>query len=182
IYKESMRLTRLLDEILDLSALERGERDWDNVSFDPEAQIDRAVDVCSALARRRSMRIVMRERAGKVAVLGDADRLCQVLINLISNAIKYNNADDPVVEVRSGVGRNRYLIEVSDNGPGIPKSERRTIFEKFTRGQSGAATGLPGAGLGLAISRQIVSRMNGKLELLSGPGSGARFRITLQLA
>ena len=182
IYKESMRLTRLLDEILDLSALERGERDWDNVPFDPEAQIDRAVDVCSALARQRSMRIIVRERASKVTVLGDADRLCQVLINLISNAIKYNTADDPVVEVRSGVGRNRYLIEVSDNGPGIPKSERRTIFEKFTRGQSGAATGLPGAGLGLAISRQIISRMNGKLELLSGFGSGARFRITLPLA
>ena len=112
---------------------------------------------------------------------GEPDRLCQVLINLVSNAIKYNDATEPVVEVRSRIGRGRYLIEVADNGPGIPRAERKLIFEKFARGQSGGVTAPAGAGLGLAISRQLIERMNGKLELLPGTGQGACFRITLPL-
>ncbi len=87
---------------------------------------------------------------------GDADRLSQVLINLISNAIKYNDADEPVVEVRSRLSRGNFVVEVADNGAGIPRDERTLIFEKFARGAHGTAAA-PGAGLGLAISRQIIS-------------------------
>ncbi|HEY0920818.1 histidine kinase dimerization/phospho-acceptor domain-containing protein, partial [Devosia sp.] len=148
IHKESLRLTRLLDEILDLSALERGERGWDNVPIDPEASLDRAVEVCGALARQRGMELTVGGRAAQVQVDGDADRLSQVLINLISNAISYSDADDPVVEITSAVKGNSYMVEVMDNGPGIAKTERKLIFEKFFRGQHGAVTTQAGAGLG----------------------------------
>jgi signal transduction histidine kinase len=104
-----------------------------------------------------------------------------VLINLISNAIKYNDAAEPVVEVRSRGSRRAYIVEVIDNGPGIAREERSMMFEKFWRGASGAAAA-PGAGLGLAISRQIVSHMNGKLELVPIRSRGACFRITLPLS
>jgi Na+/proline symporter/nitrogen-specific signal transduction histidine kinase len=181
IHNESLRLTKLLDEILDLSALERGERSWDNAPIDAEAALDRAVAVCTALARQRNMRVVIGARAGTATVTGEADRLCQVLINLVSNAIKYNDAADPVVEIRSSAARKRYVIEVADNGPGISKSDRKLIFEKFARGEQGAASSPPGAGLGLAISREIITRMNGKLELVAGSGRGAHFRVTLPL-
>ena len=113
-------------------------------------------------------------------VSGESDRLCQVLINLISNAVKYNTADMPVVELRSSLQAGIYTVEVEDNGAGIPREDRNLIFEKFARGQH--AGGEAGAGLGLAISRQIIARMDGTLELVPGAGTGACFRVRLPLA
>ena len=109
---------------------------------------------------------------------GDADRLCQVFINLISNAVKYNDSDAPVIRVTSSVKGGSYVADIADNGPGIAKGERKLIFEKFARGQRGAAD-QSGAGLGLAISRQIVTRMNGSLDLVQGSLPGACFRVRL---
>jgi Na+/proline symporter/nitrogen-specific signal transduction histidine kinase len=181
IHQESLRLTKLLDEILDLSALERGERGWVNVPTDVEAALTRAVEVCDGLARQRGIRFEIGPRAGAAQVSGEADRLCQVLINLISNAIKYNDADDPVVQIRSSVGKRHHIIEIADNGPGIAPRDRRRIFDKFWRGNPMAGDGNPaGVGLGLAISRQIVARMDGSLELVPG-GRGACFRLKLPL-
>jgi signal transduction histidine kinase len=180
IYKESLRLTTLLDEILDLSALERGERGWENQPVDAEAALDQAVHVCDALARQRAMTVAFAERAPSATVAADPNRFSQVLINLITNAIKYNSTEDPVVTIRSGIEGDHYLVEVSDNGPGIAKADRDKIFDKFYRGlRHGSAQ--TGAGLGLAISREIVVRMDGTLELVPQPGRGACFRVTLPL-
>ncbi len=181
IHQESMRLTKLLDEILDLSALERGERTWQNAPVDAEDALNRALSVCDALLRQRGMKVELGERAHTTMVEGDADRLCQVFINLISNAVKYNDADTPIVRVSSSVRAGNYIVEVADNGPGIRKSESKFIFEKFWRGVSGSGD-QGGAGLGLAISRQIIARMNGVLELVQGPLPGACFRVRLPVA
>ncbi|ODT72924.1 MAG: sodium:solute symporter [Pelagibacterium sp. SCN 63-23] len=181
IHQESMRLTKLLDEILDLSALERGERTWQNAPVDAEDALNRALSVCDALLRQKGMVVELGERAHTTMVEGDADRLCQVFINLISNAVKYNDADKPVVRVSSSVRAGSYVVEVSDNGPGIGKAERKLIFEKFWRGVSGSGD-QGGAGLGLAISRQIIARMNGVLELVPGSMPGACFRVRLPVA
>ncbi|WP_193335894.1 sensor histidine kinase [Devosia beringensis] len=178
IHQESLRLTKLLDEILDLSALERGERAWDNAPIDAESALDRALRVCDALLRERGMRVEMGDRAQATMVEGDADRLCQVFINLVSNAVKYNDAAHGVVRVTSSVRAGSYIVDIADNGPGIPKRERKLIFEKFSRGEHGASD-QSGAGLGLAISRQIVARMNGTLDLVQGPLPGACFRVRL---
>jgi len=178
IHQESLRLTKLLDEILDLSALERGERAWDNVPIDAEAALDRALTVCEALLRQRGMKVEVGGRAQRTMVEGDADRLCQVFINLISNAVKYNDADAPLLRISSMVRAGSYMVEIADNGPGIGKRERKLIFEKFWRGP-GAAADHGGAGLGLAISRQIIARMNGALDLVQGPLRGACFRVRL---
>lgn len=178
IHQESLRLTRLLDEILDLSALERGERTWENVPIDAEGALERALTVCGALLSQRGMRVEFGGRARPTMVEGDSDRLCQVFINVISNAVKYNDAEKPLLHVTSAVRAGGYVVEIADNGPGIAKAERKLIFEKFSRGQRGAAD-QSGAGLGLAISRQIVARMNGSLDLVTGPLPGACFRVRL---
>ncbi|ODT65059.1 MAG: sodium:solute symporter [Pelagibacterium sp. SCN 63-23] len=178
IHQESLRLTKLLDEILDLSALERGERSWQNVPADAEEALNRAVAICDALLRQKGMKVEFGERAHTTMVEGDEDRLCQVFINLISNAVKYNDAAAPVVRVSSAVRSGSYVVEIADNGPGISKRERKLIFEKFWRGVGGAGDH-GGAGLGLAISRQIITRMNGTLELVPGPLPGACFRLRL---
>jgi signal transduction histidine kinase len=181
IHKESLRLTSLLDEILDLSALERGERAWENRPIDAEESLDQALRVCDALARQSNTQVEIGTRASAAYVKSDPDRLSQVLINLISNAIKYNGAIAPVVEVRSRLKRGAYIIEVKDNGIGIAEEERPRIFDKFYRGRLGETGPYAGAGLGLPISREIISRMDGVLELVSTDEDGACFRITLPL-
>ena len=127
------------------------------------------------------MRVEVVSRAAAGDVLAEADRLCQVLINLIANAIKYNSSPFPVVQIRSWRGAGQSWIEISDNGPGIPKAYRKNIFEKFVRAGNnewGTKSG-SGLGLGLNISHKIVQKMGGKLELIDGKLSGACFRLTL---
>ena len=181
IHRESLRLTTLLDEILDLSALERGERVWENRPTDPEEALDQALRVCDALARQSGTALCVGARATEARVLADPGRFCQVLINLISNAIKYNAASAPRVEVRSRTEGGNYVVEVADNGLGISEEERPRIFDKFYRGRRGEAGPHAGAGLGLPISREIILRMNGRLELVPGIDNGACFRVTLPL-
>ena len=130
---------------------------------------------------RTGIRFEIGPRATAATVNGEADRLCQVLINLISNAIKYNDADNPVVQIRSSAGKRYHTIEIADNGPGIAPRDRRRVFDKFWRGDPLGRDGSPaGVGLGLAISRQIVARMDGTLEL-TPTRRGACFRLKLPL-
>lgn len=182
IHEESLRLTKLLDEILDLSALERGEREWTNHAVNPEMSLDRALDVCAPLIRQADIALHAKERAKKVWINGDADRLAQVLINLINNAIKYNDSDPAELSVRSYVEDQFYLVDIADNGPGIAEVDARKIFDKFSRGGRKGDNDQSGAGLGLAISLQIIKRMQGELTLVQEGTSGACFRVRLPLA
>ncbi|MFC0278378.1 ATP-binding protein [Falsigemmobacter intermedius] len=185
IHQESLRLTRLLDEILDLSALEHGERDWLNRPIDGGAALARACDVCEALARPRNIHIHRAAKGPQVMVPGDPDRLAQVFINIIANAISHNRAPDPVVLVTAETKGDSWVVEISDNGSGIAPEFREAVFEKFLRltAAPGTAGGsLPGLGLGLSISSTILQKLGGQIDLVDGPLSGACFRITLPLA
>lgn len=179
IQNESLRLTRLLDGILDLNQTERNGADHDKIMFDPEAALDQAMESCEALARAAGVALKRSNRARGVVIFGNPDRLAQVFINLISNAIKYNTNSEPVVTVSSASRKGVYEARVSDNGPGIPESERAQIFEKFKRGSDQRQLGV---GLGLAISRQIVERFDGSLSLASSRSGGAEFIVRFSIA
>ena len=113
-------------------------------------------------------------------VRADRDRVVQVLVNLLSNAGKFTAPGTGVVRVATGVQDGLAWTSVTDNGPGIPAAEQAAVFEKFH--QSGSSTDRPaGTGLGLPISREIVRRSGGTLELRSAPGEGATFTFTLPL-
>jgi Na+/proline symporter/nitrogen-specific signal transduction histidine kinase len=180
IHQESQRLTKLLDEILDLSSLERGERERQSQPFAPDTEVARALDVCGALAHQRNVSLESDLGGGGAEILGDASWLRQVVINLVTNAIKYNDAAEPRVGLRTWTEPNRYVIEVADNGPGIPEDQRSRIFEKFVRARTASSSTQPGAGLGLAISRELTQQMGGTLDLLEAPGSGACFRLSFE--
>ena len=182
IHDESIRLTRLVDSMLDLSVLERGDPPWHISRFDPELSLESAIRACEGLAARSGIRILRGDRARGAQVEADGDRLSQVLINLISNAIKYNDKADGFVRIDSRVAGDRYEILVQDNGPGIQAEERERIFSEFLRGAAQARRPTPGAGLGLAISRQIMRRLGGSLTLERTDGEGATFRVALALA
>jgi signal transduction histidine kinase len=134
------------------------------------------MESCDALARAASVTLKRSGRARSACVRGDQDKLAQVFINLISNAIKYNASTAPVVVVTSIQRTGLYEMRVADNGPGIPESERERIFEKFVRGREPRQAG---AGLGLAISRQIVERFEGSLLVATSRLGGVEFIVRL---
>jgi Na+/proline symporter/signal transduction histidine kinase len=179
IHGESLRMTRLLDGILDLSVLESGDAHWPLQPTDPQLALAAATRVCEGLAAAAGVRLLHTPGPAGVYVMADADRLVQVFINLISNAIKYNTAADPVVQVSTLVADDGYEVLVQDNGPGIRPEERERIFFKFSRGWAEMQSTTQGAGLGLAISWQIMRRLGGTLALVEGSGSGACFRVRL---
>ncbi len=179
IHEESVRLTRLLDSTLDLSLLERGEAPWALERVDPEEALDRSIRMCHGLAANTRVRLLEGERTHGVLVLANTDRLSQVFINLISNAIKYNTSEAPHVRVSSRVVDGSYEVYVRDNGPGIRPEESELIFSKFTRGWAHTQTAVVGAGLGLAISWQIMRRLGGSLTLMPDSAQGACFRVSI---
>ncbi|MEL6477939.1 MAG: sensor histidine kinase [Pseudomonadota bacterium] len=162
IHAESIRLTRLLDEILDLSQLEAGRQPPVLGAVDPAAATRDAVDTITGLAVARGVRIVHHGSATQ-AVQANQDRLRQVLINLLSNAVKYNAAAEPVIDVTLSERQGQTLLDISDNGGGVTREEADAVFEKFSRG--GRADRDQGAGLGLAISRAIMRTMGGDLTV-----------------
>lgn len=176
IQNESLRLTRLLDGILDVSQMESGKPAWEAVRFDPELAIDHALESCEALARAAGVTLKRARRTRGAIVHGDRDRFAQVLINLVSNAIKYNTSPGPTVTVSSSLRKGVYEVRVVDNGPGIPPAEREHIFMKFARGPTSRRGG---AGLGLAISRQIIERFGGRIYCADKTGAGAIFVVQL---
>ncbi|WP_371224403.1 ATP-binding protein [Roseovarius sp. 2305UL8-3] len=176
IHGEALRLTRLLDDLLDLSVLENGQVIL-NVEHGTLRQVlDRCISVSSGDARALTIR---RNREAEDVMLNtDLDRLAQVFINLISNARKYCDAEDPVVTIRTTTEGDDLLIDFTDNGSGVSTDQQMVIFEKFTRvGQNEAR----GAGLGLSICREIMARLGGGISYLPGQG-GASFRVRLPVA
>lgn len=176
IQNESLRLTRLLDGILELNRQDNTEADWEVERFDPEQVLTQAIESCEALARSAGVTLTRPRRAKNVTIEGDPDKLAQIFINLISNAVKYNTAQAPTVAISSRARQGHYEVRVEDNGPGIAEADRERVFVKFERGK---ANGRGGAGLGLAISRQIAQRFGGELVLDHMRSAGAAFVVRL---
>ncbi|MCI2398998.1 ATP-binding protein [Aliiroseovarius subalbicans] len=179
IHDEAIRLTRLLDDLLDLSVLENGQ-----VNLNPQADnladvLDRAVAATTSVGAGTAIRIKRDPVREDVALFTDTDRLAQVFINLIANAAKYCDADRPKLLIAVSKRADRLRIDFIDNGSGIPTESQVMIFEKFSRLSDQAKAG--GAGLGLAICREIMDKLGGKVTYLPGQG-GAAFRVTLPLA
>jgi len=177
IHEESLRLTRLLDDLLDLSVLENGQVTLHPAPVELHDLLERAVATtgqrgAAALAIRRD------PSAERIVLTTDGDRLSQVFINLIANASKYCDADVPELAIRVRQRRGRLTVDFIDNGSGIPSRSQDIIFEKFARLSDPRSAG--GAGLGLAICREIMTRLGGSIVYLPGQG-GAAFRVTLPL-
>jgi PAS domain S-box-containing protein len=176
IEAESVRLTRIVEQILVAGQLDADAVELELEPCDPGEVAAGVVETASLnLPDGISLRL---ESDDARPVLCDVNKLRQVLINLVDNAIKYSpNGGD--VEIRLDARNGECLIEVADEGLGIPSSERERIFEKFYRLDPEQTRGVGGSGLGLYICRELVKRMNGRLEVESEPGKGSRFTVRL---
>lgn len=179
IHEESERLTRLLDEILDLSFLESGHVTFDIRPVALGDVIERALASSEGLLAAAPVEIVRDFGPETPVVPADFDRLAQVIINLITNAVKYGDAAMARISISVGTADGMAYVDVCDNGPGIPEGRHEEVFEKFLRLGAGAKSG--SAGLGLPISREIMRNLGGDLKSLPS-ASGATFRAELPLA
>lgn len=176
IHDESIRLTYLLDEILDLSFLEHGKIQLKLTKTSFARVFERAMNATQTLREQSGAEVTMSPVLETLELETDADRLSQVLINLISNAIKHCGKPKPEINFNCELFEHTIQIEVSDNGFGISSENTELIFQKFAKLSSEQGAG--SAGLGLPISREIVRNLGGKL-LYVGNNPGAVFHIIL---
>jgi PAS domain S-box-containing protein len=174
VASQSSRLSQITEEILLTNQLDRGEVAIERVSVDVDGVVRATVD---ALRTQHGPRVDVEIEPHLAPACADADRLQQVLVNLLDNAIKYG-AGTPV-RVCATNANGGVRITVADSGPGIGPADQARVFEKFFRADPGLARSPSGSGLGLYISRELVRRMGGKLVLEPEPGAGATFVVEL---
>ena len=185
ISRSGDHLLALINDILDFSKIEAGKLTLERVAIDLRAVVS---DVCGALKTVSSAKQLHFEYRvdGSVPerVWGDHLRLRQVLVNLVSNAIKFTESGSVSVEVRleSRGEPGRVCFEVRDTGIGISDAQRKALFRAFTQADTSTTRRYGGTGLGLAICKQLVELMNGELDVESTPGKGSRFWFVLPLA
>ena len=175
IHDEAQRLTRLLDDLLDLSVVENGQVNLNLRDGTLRDALDRAV-ASAAIGEDGERLEIERDTAREdIALHTDLDRLSQVFINLIANARKYCDARSPRLTIRVMQEDDRVVVDFQDNGTGIAPEAVDMIFEKFARVSDQKAGG---AGLGLAICRQVMTRLGGSVDYVAS-SRGATFRVVL---
>jgi Na+/proline symporter/signal transduction histidine kinase len=182
IVKETERLTRLINQVLDLSKIESGRVEWYVTEVDVGPVIEEVLSGMNQTFCDHKVGITKRivKTASRVQI--DRDRLVQVLLNLLSNAVKFCQPDDPRIAIEMSEADGFIRIQVCDNGPGVRPEDRTSIFEKF-RQVSDTSTGKPqGTGLGLPISKHIIEHFGGRLWVDSRPGKGACFSFVLPIS
>jgi len=179
VVAEAERLSRLVNQVLDMAKIESGHAQWQHEAIDLRELIAHAVQTTGEAFRERGATVTV-VQPGQLPVLhADRDRLLQVLINLLSNAAKFVPQGSGRVTVTLSSDAQAARIEVQDNGPGIAPAQQQLVFEKFRQVAGDAHYRPGGTGLGLPISRQIVEHFGGRMWLRSEPGQGACFGFSL---
>jgi signal transduction histidine kinase len=179
VYRESARLARLVDQVLWASRLEAGRTDVTVQSFDA---VRLAEDVVTAARAHVPASVVLEVQGSPDTAVGaDVDKVKQVLVNLVENAVKYSPDGGRILVDVQPAGR-MVRFTVSDEGLGIPAGELGRIFEKFHRLDPEMTRGVGGTGLGLYICRELVLRMDGRIWVTSDPGQGSAFSFELPRA
>jgi len=181
IVKESERLTRLINQVLDFQKIETGRMEWNISEVDLKEIIADALQATRQLVEEKQIDVRVDLPRQVPPVAGDRDRLMQVILNLLSNAVKFCKENDGRIEVRLTQLTASLRVDVSDNGIGIREEDREAIFEEFRQIKDNLKGRPPGSGLGLSITRRIVEHHGGRIWVESEPGQGATFSFTLPL-
>ncbi|MFQ5494301.1 MAG: sensor histidine kinase [Phycisphaerae bacterium] len=181
ITKETRRLSRLIEDILNVSQMEVGAIELNMDDVDLKALLTESVQDVRGLADEKGIDLQLVLPAKLERFRGDRDKLAVVMNNLLGNAIKYTPTDGNVV-VGCRVADDQAVVTVKDNGIGIDPAEQRNVFEKFRRAADPDVQSEPGTGVGLYTAREIVSRHRGVIELLSRKGEGSTFIVRLPVA
>jgi signal transduction histidine kinase len=168
----------LINDLLDLARIESGSMKWNKERLYIEDVIENTIAAMAPLFDNKTLSVSTAFSPTRSAVSGDRDRLAQVVINILSNAVKFTN---PGGAVRIAVRRedDTVIVEISDTGVGIPASDLESIFEKFRRSGPDDGTAGEGTGLGLSIARQVVEHHGGRIWATRSGHGGSTFTFTL---
>jgi signal transduction histidine kinase len=181
VYDETRLLTHLVDDLHDLTLADAGQLRLERAPVDLVELAQTTVSQFGPSAEAAGVRLELTADEGIPAVIGDGDRLAQVLRNLVSNALRHTPAGGRVV-VRVARAGGKIMIQVADTGSGISEADLSHVFDRFYRGDKGSSRRGGGAGLGLAIARQLVAAHGGQITVASSQGQGTTFTIQLPAA
>jgi signal transduction histidine kinase len=177
IIRSTQRMSRMIQDLLDLSSIQAGRLAIDPRPLDPRSLAEEAADTFAADAAGRGLTLALEMDDALPMIRADRDRLFQALANLVGNALKVTTSGGVVVGIRPGRGEG-VVFSVRDTGPGIPLEQQGRLFEPYWRGRST----YQGSGLGLAIARGVVETHGGRIWVESTPGSGTTFFFTVPCA
>jgi heavy metal sensor kinase len=178
--EETQRMSRIVESLLTISRLDAGEVKMDKLHLDFGELAESTANEMKLLAEEKSIGLRIHAESG-VHIVGDRVRLQQVIVNLIDNSIKYTQVGG-MIDVRIGREGKTAVLEVSDNGLGIPANALPHVFERFYRADKARSRATGGAGLGLSIVKAICAAHNGEITVSSQEGHGSRFRVELPLS
>ncbi|MFH0778566.1 MAG: ATP-binding protein [Candidatus Eisenbacteria bacterium] len=193
VLEQTERLTLIIEDLLDLSRAEAGKLRLDLQPVDVQEAIEASLDTVLPIAERKGVDIQLEPLREERCVLADKERLVQILVNLLNNAVKFTNSAGVIrlraVPVSSGMcheappgAEHAFLcVTVSDSGIGIPEKELGHVFDKFRQVANGAGGKPCGTGLGLTICKELVEKMAGHIWVESTVGEGSEFHFTLPL-
>lgn len=179
IYEETIRLRRLVDDLLDLRRLETGNISINMERADLSDIIQSVSNLFGETFSKRDVSINVSIPPVRLIARGDPDRLKQVVINLVDNAVRFSPHGGSV-DVKGEEVSGRIKVSVRDHGPGVREEERRLIWERFYKSDSSRTRRNSGSGLGLAIARQIIEMHGGQVGIESAPGQGSTFWFTVE--
>ncbi len=179
-YNNSDRLVRLINDILDIERMEAGKMDFRVEPLNIVPLVQQAMAANTGLALQREIKFEFNANVEKAWILGDEDRLVQVVTNLLSNAVKFSPLSG-FVNVSITILDNNVHVSVSDQGPGISEEFQSRIFEKFSQADASDTRAKGGSGLGLNICKAIVEKLDGEIGFTTEIGKGASFYFTLPL-
>ena len=178
IYDENNRMHDQVENVLMISHLERNQLNIDKTKQDINEIIDLAISHVSLIVENNNGNIITEKDADNSMVIGNETHLINVIVNILDNAIKYNDNSPEIFIKTLNIG-SRVLIEIKDNGIGMSKAVQSKIFEKFYRKQTGDLHDVKGHGLGLAYVKKIIAFHNGNITVDSAVGKGSKFTIQL---
>ncbi|MFA5388469.1 MAG: hybrid sensor histidine kinase/response regulator [Candidatus Omnitrophota bacterium] len=170
VFKVINRLSRLVSDLLDISKIESGKMELNKESFDITALAEEIIKTFEAFAATKNIGLIRKFPDKAVIVNADRDKLTQVFINIIANAVKFTDKGNVTIKIIEM--QNEAQVEIEDNGPGIPRDQVDKIFDKFVRV---VAEKKEGTGLGLPIAKDIIALHKGRIRVESESGKGSRF-------
>jgi Na+/proline symporter/nitrogen-specific signal transduction histidine kinase len=181
VVNETERITRLINQVLDIEKIQSNLYEWQNNPFDLGDLASETFKTFIPIFEEKGIKYTLNTLKQDIFVDGDKDKIMQVIINVLSNAIKFTNTEGGIVTLNISTENNQAVIKIVDNGKGILKEKHKMIFDRFTQ-INDLQTGKPtGSGLGLYISNSIIQHHKGQIDLVSDEGDGSIFYIKLPL-
>ena len=174
--RAAQRMRRLIESLMELARFDSGQEQLKRMNFDLAATARDCAELIGPLAAARRVKII--SELSPAACEGDPERISQILTNLLTNAVNYNQPEGEV-RLKVAVQNGSAVVTVADTGQGIAAEDLPRVFERFYRGYQARSNALGGAGLGLSICKAIVEAHGGTIEVVSEPGAGATFTVRL---